>query len=115
LTALHGVDHAQSLAIIGPRLWEMKFENKKEKLAQYGKRVWNLTGSDEEIAREAIRKTEAFFHQLGVKTKISDYTNEFSETAAIIKQRFIDRSWLAMGERQDLTPDEVEQIVKNAI
>jgi NADP-dependent alcohol dehydrogenase len=115
LTALHGVDHAQSLAIIGPRLWEMKFENKKEKLAQYGKRVWNLTGSDEEIAREAIRKTEAFFHQLGVKTKISDYTNEFSETAAIIKQRFMDRSWLAMGERQDLTPDEVEQIVKNAI
>ena len=92
-----------------------EFENKKEKLAQYGKRVWNLTGSDDEIAREAILKTEAFFNQLGVKTKISEYTDTYAETAQIIKQRFIDRGWLAMGERQDLTPDEVEQIVKNAI
>ena len=50
-----------------------------------------------------------------MKTKISEYTDAFAETPQIIKQRFVDRSWLAMGERQDLTPDEVEQIVINAI
>ncbi len=114
LTALHGIDHAQSLAIVGPRLWEQKFENKKEKLAQYGRRVWSLSGTDEEVAQQAIQKTEAFFLSLGVKTKISDYTDSFESTPQIIKERFKERGWLNLGERQDLTPQEVEQIVQNA-
>jgi NADP-dependent alcohol dehydrogenase len=115
LTALHGIDHAQTLAIIGPRLYEMKFDNKKEKLAQYGKRVWGLTGDETSIAKNAIEKTEEFFHSLGVATRISQYDENCQNTPSIIKNRFIERIWLAMGERQDLTPDEVEQIVKNAI
>jgi NADP-dependent alcohol dehydrogenase len=115
LTALHGIDHAQTLAIIAPRLYENQFENKKAMLAQYGKRVWQLTGDDTTIAREAIVKTEAFFHSLGVKTRISDYAENCQETPAIIKQRFQTRNWVAMGEKQAITPDDVEQIVKNAI
>lgn len=115
LTALHGIDHAQTLAIIAPRLYENQFENKKAMLAQYGKRVWQLTGDDTTIAREAIVKTEAFFHSLGVKTRISDYAENCQETPAIIKHRFQTRNWVAMGEKQAITPDDVEQIVKNAI
>jgi NADP-dependent alcohol dehydrogenase len=113
LTALYGVDHAQSLAIVCPRLLEVKFENKKEKLAQYATRVWNLTG--ENRSHEAIEKTEAFFQSLGIKTKLSDYTDTCSDAPQIIKERFEERNWTAMGERQDLTLDEVELIVKNAI
>ena len=112
LTALYGVDHAQSLAIVCPLLLEVKFENKKEKLAQYATRVWNLTG--ENRAHEAIQKTEAFFQSLGIKTKLSDYTDTCSDAPQIIKSRFEERNWTAMGERQDLTLDEVELIVKNA-
>jgi len=115
LTALHGIDHAQTLAIIAPRLYELKFANKEAKLAQYGRRVWNLEGTDESIAREAIAKTEGFFQSLGVATRISDYTPDFKETASIIKERFIERNWLGLGERQDLTPAEAQQIVENAI
>lgn len=115
LTALHGIDHAQSLAIIAPRLYEVKFENKKAKLAQYGRRVWNLTGDDETVAREAISRTEAFFNQLGVATRISGYTTLAAETPKLIKQRFVERQWLGLGERQDLTPEEAELIVTNAL
>lgn len=115
LTALHGIDHAQTLAIIAPRLYELKFENKKAKLAQYGKRVWNLTGEDETVAREAIVKTETFFRSLGVATRISAYDTNCSDTPNIVKERFTERGWLALGERQDLTPAEAEQIVQNAI
>lgn len=115
LTALFGIDHARTLAIIAPRLYEVKFENKKQKLTQYGKRVFQLTGSDEEIARQAIEKTEEFFHSLGIKTKISDYTSDFGQVEKIIRQRFEERHWLAMGERQDLTPIDVEVIIKKAI
>jgi hypothetical protein len=37
---------------------------KKGKLAQYGKRIFNLTGTEDEIANEAINKTVAFFHTM---------------------------------------------------
>ncbi|NRA12309.1 MAG: iron-containing alcohol dehydrogenase [Crocinitomicaceae bacterium] len=114
LTAMYGIDHAQSLAIIGPRLYENQFENKREKLIQYGKRVWNLAGDDDSIARQAIEKTEAFFQSLGVKTKISDYTQKFSGTDETIKQVFIDRGWVEMGERKAIRPDDVQAIVKAA-
>ncbi|MBU3658380.1 MAG: iron-containing alcohol dehydrogenase [Flavobacteriales bacterium] len=113
LTALYGVDHAQSLAIVCPRLLEVKFENKKEKLAQYAKRVWNLTG--ENRAQEAIQQTETFFQSLGIKTHLSDYSDACSDAPTIIRNRFAERNWVAMGERQDLALDEVELIVKNAL
>jgi len=115
LTALHGIDHAQSLAIIAPRLYEVKFESKKAKLAQYGKRVWKLEGSDDQIARKAIAKTEEFFHKLSVKTRISEYTSDYHETAKIIHDRFVQRGWLGLGENKDLTPKEAEYIVNQAI
>lgn len=115
LTALHGIDHAQSLAIIAPRLYEVKFESKKAKLAQYGKRVWNLEGSDDQVARKAIAKTEEFFHKLSVKTRISEYTSDYHETAKIIHDRFVQRGWLGLGENKDLTPKEAEYIVNQAI
>lgn len=114
LTALHGIDHAQTLAIIAPRLYEQQFDHKKAKLAQYGKRVWQLTGDDETIAREAIRKTESFFQSLGVATRISGYTENYSETPDIIRKRFIERNWTGLGELQLITPEDVEQIVTNA-
>jgi NADP-dependent alcohol dehydrogenase len=115
LTALFGIDHARSLAIIAPRLWKEKFNNKKEKLAQYGKRVWNLTGTDEEIAHAAIERTEAFFQELGMKTKISQYTEDAAKAPAIIRARFEERGWLGLGERQDLTPAEAERIAERSI
>lgn len=114
LTALHGIDHAQTLAIIAPRLYERKFENKRAKLAQYGQRVWQLKGSDEDIAREAIRRTEDFFHSLGVPTRISAYTDNFAATPAIVRERFTERNWMGLGERRDLTPEDAEQIVLSA-
>lgn len=115
LTAVYGIDHARTLAIIGPRLWELKFANKKEKLAQFGRRVWNIEGSDEEVAHAAIRQTEAFYHRLGVKTRLSEYTETYQPMPALVKNRFIERGWTALGERQDLTPQDAEQIVLNAI
>lgn len=115
LTALHGIDHAQTLAIIAPRLYEVKFESKKAKLAQYGKRVWKLEGSDDQVARKAIAKTEEFFHKLSVKTRISEYTSDYHDTAQIIHDRFVQRGWMGLGENKDLTPKEAEYIVNQAI
>jgi len=113
LTALYEIDHARTLAIIGPNLYKVMFETKKEKLAQYGKRVWNIQeGSTEEIAEKAIEKTVAFFHTMGMKTKLSENTDDYSKTADFIVNRFEERGWVALGEKQNITPEKVREIVE---
>jgi NADP-dependent alcohol dehydrogenase len=113
LTALFGIDHARTLAVIAPSHYHYNFEAKKDKLAQYGKRVWNIQeGSTDEIAKAAIEKTVGFFHSLGIDTKLSDYTAEYEGTAEKIFQRFTDRGWLGLGEHKTLAPADVEKIVK---
>ncbi|WP_272022530.1 iron-containing alcohol dehydrogenase [Olleya namhaensis] len=115
LTALFGIDHARTLAVIAPSHYKFNFEDKKEKLAQYGERVWNITeGSTDDKAYAAIEKTVDFFHQLGIDTKLSDYTKDYEGTAEKISQRFTDRGWTGLGEHQTLSPDKVEKIVKMA-
>jgi NADP-dependent alcohol dehydrogenase len=113
LTALYEIDHARTLAIIGPNLYKVMFETKKEKLAQYGQRVWNLTGdSTDAIAHQAIEKTVEFFHTMGMKTKLSENTENYKETADFIVNRFEERGWLAMGEKQNITLEKVREIVE---
>lgn len=113
LTAQFEIDHARTLAIIAPSHYTYNIESKKEKLAQYGERVWGITsGTLEEKAHAAIEKTVTFFHSLGVKTKLSEYTDEYSGTAQNISKRFTDRGWAGLGERQRLKPSDVEKIVE---
>jgi alcohol dehydrogenase YqhD (iron-dependent ADH family) len=112
LTALYGIDHARTLAVVGPNLYRVMFETKKGKLAQYGKRIFNLTGSEDEIANEAINKTVAFFHTMGMDTKLSDYTKEYDKTADFIVDRFKERGWLGLGEKQNITLEKVTAIVE---
>lgn len=113
LTALYEIDHARTLAIIGPNLYRVMFESKKEKLAQYGKRVWGITAeSTEEAATQAIEKTVQFFHTMGMDTKLSNHTPDYDKTAGVIVKRFEERGWKALGEKQNITPDKVKEIVE---
>lgn len=113
LTALYGIDHARTLAIIGPNLYRTMFETKKDKLAQYGERVWNVTGTTvDEKAKQAIEKTVAFFHTMGMDTKLSDYTENYENTANFIVERFDKRGWKGLGEKQNITLEKVKAIVE---
>lgn len=113
LTALYNIDHAMTLAIIFPNLYRNRFDNKKEKLAQYGERVWNMTeGTTEEKAHAAIERTVAWLHELGVKTRLSEYTSDYAHTGEFIEKRFTERGWKGLGERRDITPEVVKEIVE---
>lgn len=112
LTALHGIDHARTLAIIAPNLYQVKFENKKEKLTQYAERVW---GSTTNKPQDGIVKTKLFFESLGIETTVSAYDRENKETPKIIRARFEERGWNGIGERGDITPEQVEEIVTLAL
>lgn len=113
LTALYEIDHARTLAIIGPNLYRVMFDTKKDKLAQYGRRVLNITTSDnDEAAAQAIEKTVQFFHTMGMDTKISNYTQDYEKAAEFIVKRFEERGWKGLGERQNVTPEKVRAIVE---
>lgn len=112
LTALYGIDHARTLAIIFPSLYRVMFESKKEKLAQLGKEVFGLTGNNEQVAKNTIVELEKFFHTMGMKTKISENTtDDISRTAEIIGERFEKRGVSVMGEKQNITLEKIQEIV----
>lgn len=115
LTALYGIDHARTLAIIAPRHYNHFLDNKKEKLAQYGERVWNITeGSVEERAKAAIEKTEAFFQSLDIPTRLSDYIDNCQGTAEKVSETLRERGWVALGEHKAVTPEAVKVIVEGS-
>ncbi|HEH9428473.1 TPA: alcohol dehydrogenase [Aeromonas sobria] len=74
LTALHGLDHAQTLAAVLPALLQAKRKQKHAKLLQYAERVWGLrSGSEAERIDDVIAATRDFFERMGVKTRLRDY------------------------------------------
>ena len=80
LTAYYGLDHAETLAIVLLGVWRHKLAQKRAKLEQYGRRVWNVS-----TAEEAIEKTEAFFHALGMPTRLSDYQITAADAAEKVR------------------------------
>lgn len=74
ITALYGLDHAQTLAVVLPNLLDVRRDVKRAKLLQYAERVWGLRAGDEDARiDQAIAHTRAFFEALGVRTRLADY------------------------------------------
>lgn len=92
LTAFYGLDHAETLAIVLPSLLRNRRDLKAAKLLQYARRVWNIQGGDDAQAIEAgIRKTEEFFHSMGMPTRLAHYSIDAREVAKKVSDRFAGR------------------------
>jgi NADP-dependent alcohol dehydrogenase len=114
LTAFFGLDHAVTLAIVLPSLLRETRDEKKQKLLQYGHRVWGIeVGTEEMKVEEAIDRTEKFFRSLGLKTRLSEH-NITQEQLKPIIERFVNRKW-KLGEMKTITPDRVEKILYAAL
>ncbi len=115
ITALHGVDHAATLAIVLPSLLGLKKDGKKEKLLQYAERVWGITdGEDDKKIDQAIEKTAAFFNSIGVKTRLSDYGIS-SDDIPVILEQLKAHGMIKLGEKKDITPDVAEKILQASL
>jgi NADP-dependent alcohol dehydrogenase len=113
LTALFGIDHARTLAIIMASHYQFNFEAKKEKLAQMATRVYGINnGTIDEKAHAAINKTVAFFHSLGIKTRLSEYTPNYQEIAPFVFKNFTERGMTGLGEHKNITPTDVVKILE---
>lgn len=114
LTAMHGLDHAQTLAVVLPSLLNEKRNEKRGKLLQYAERVWNITeGSEEERIDAAIAATRNFFEQMGAPTRLSAYGLDGSTIPALLV-KLEEKGMTKLGERQDITLDVSRRIYEAA-
>ena len=115
LTALHGIDHARTLAIVLPANLEVRREAKRAKLLQYAERVWHISqGNDEQRIDAAIQKTRTFFESLGLPTRLAAYQLDADDIDGLLKQLDAHRL-TALGEHSNVTLDVSRQILEASL
>ena len=113
LTALHGITHGQSLAIVFPATMRRLKEQKEGKILQYGERIWKITtGTNEEKVMEIIQKTEDFFRSLGLVTKLHEVG--ITDTTIMEVERRFDARNVAFGECHNVTGKVAREILELA-
>jgi len=107
ITAFYGLDHARSLAVVQPHLLRVMIEDKKEKLAQMGKEVFNMPNNYEMV----IEAIEYMYHSIGVSTKLKEYETD-DKVIENITNALEKHGMTAIGERGNLTLDKVKTILE---
>lgn len=114
LTALHGLDHGVTLAIVFPGVMSVMRKEKEAKLLQYAERVWNITeGTVDERIDAAVEATENFFRSVGMKTRLSEH-GIGGDTISTIVSRFRERGW-NLGENGIVTPEKAEMVLRKVM
>jgi NADP-dependent alcohol dehydrogenase len=115
ITALHGLDHAQTLAIVLPSVMQEQRAVKHDKLLQYADSVWHIEEADEERRIDlAINKTRDFFEQMGVKTRLSDYQID-AEAIPLMVQQLGEHGLTQLGEHGDIDLDKSRKILEASL
>ena len=115
ITALHGLDHAQTLAIILPTMLSLRRDAKRAKLLQYAERVWNINeGTEDARIEAAIQNTRSFFESLNVPTRLSAYDIHADAIPALLAQ-LESHGMVKLGEHKDVTLDKSREVLEASI
>ncbi|CAD5288268.1 alcohol dehydrogenase, NAD(P)-dependent [Alteromonas sp. 38] len=114
LTALYGVDHARSLAIVQPSLLRVQLDTKSVKLSQMGQNVFGLDESDD-IALRTIDAIEAFYQSLEVATQLTEHEGDKQSAVNAVVEKLKGNKMLSLGETGAITPEVSEQILNLAV
>jgi len=111
LTALYGIDHARTLAVVLPALLSEQRRSKREKLLQWSERVWGVRSGSEDARIDAgLDCLRRFLESLGVPTRLSGH-GVGADAADIVAARLEKRGERALGEHGDITPQVVRRIL----
>ena len=115
ITAVHGLDHAQTLAIVLPAMLAARREPKRAKLLQYAERVWGLTeGTEDSRIDAAIDATRAFFERMGVPTRLSGHGIREPKLDAILA-KLEAHGMTKLGEHGDVTLEVSRAVLESAV
>ncbi len=111
LTALFGIDHARTLAVVQPSLLRSQMAVKKGKLEQMGRTVFDLPDGPD-LAERTIQAIEALYHSLNVGTRLRDYADngapvadgpEFQKALDALEAQLREHGQTALGEHGTIT------------
>jgi len=111
LTALFGLDHAQTLAIVLPAVLKHQKARKEAKLNHYAETVWGLVARNpSDLAEMAILKTEDFFAELGMPISLKQAGIKLADCEPAI----IALEKATLGEHHDIGGAAVREILELA-
>ncbi|AIS57119.1 iron-containing alcohol dehydrogenase [Vibrio coralliilyticus] len=114
LTALWGVDHARSLAIVQPSLLRNQLVHKRAKLEQMGVNVFGLElGND--LAERTIDAIESFYQTMTVSTQLTEHGSDKQSAIDSVVNQLGLHGMKALGENQAITLKESREILTQAI
>ena len=114
ITAMHDLDHAQTLAVVLPAMLQERREQKREKLLQYAERIWGLrSGSEAARIDGAIKATRDFFERMGVATRLSTYGIDEPRIDEIVA-KLQEHGMTALGEHADVSLDVSRAVLQAA-
>lgn len=114
LTAIWGVDHARSLAIIQPSLLRNQMQFKRAKLEQMGRNVFALEACDY-LAERTVQLIEDFYHQLGVATQLENYGDDRQQAIDTVIEQLEKHGMTVLGENQAIDLATSREILDLAI
>jgi len=109
-SAFYDIPHGAGLAIITPRWMKVVKEQKREKLFQFGQRIWGLKGNEKEVVDGAIQKTYDFFKLLGVKMSLREWKIDTEHFEVMIKRLVKGK----IGEKA-LSKKQIERILHDCL
>lgn len=110
LTALYGIDHAASLAVVLPALLTHQFSRKKEKLCHCAEHVWHITTDTADArAHAAIAQIVQFFRACGMPTSLAEAQLPDDAPHAVATRLAAHN--VALGEHQDISAETVRDIL----
>lgn len=114
ITALTGITHGASLAMVYPSVLRVMRPHKEGKILQYAKRVWGIEGDNtDEIVTKAISKTEEFFRSLGLAANMAEGKVDQSVADEIIRR--MEERGHKYGEGRIASVEEVKVILKDSL
>ena len=114
LTAMFGIDHARTLAVVMPAVYQYEKEAKKQKLAQFSRRVLGRSGEDDRLADTAIEEMTAFFQKMGAGTRLSDYEVDANAIPRLVA-KLKEHGRFNCGEHHNIGPKEMGEILQLAL
>ena len=111
LTVLYGLAHAQTLAVLVPAMLKVRSTGKKQKLLQYGERVWGISSGAETLRIDAaIERTRTFFETMGLPTRFADCGIKNVDADRVV-ELLAEHGLATMGESGDVTPGTIREIL----
>ena len=110
ITALTGLTHGHTLAIVLPGTMQIMRQSKGDKILQLGRRVFGITVQDREAAIDkTIEATDNFFISIGLPTKLSENGIQTEVAEEIVRRIKIRDS--RFGENRDMDYTTVKGIL----